>query len=552
MPDHESRRSISKAEVVARLVKLLQSDQQDRRHAAAIVIGDLELTGSGVLAALREAIERPDDPGLRAYAARALGALAPKTLVQDLLPRLEDESMVVRDAAKEVLASGRAATIDDVVRMLESGDEKQRIGAIAVLGAIGTGEARRRLVALLDDATPRVLEALRDALLPMYAQLSGPPLDAAVDELRPWADPRNLDVRAGHILVELLSALDSGGSADLLMGLSRGHGDERVRVAAIQALRNRGTTRRIASRIFQALLDVLEGVASLAEKSVAADTLSTVDVPVELESRVRALVTAEEPPVRRWAIRALGALDSAPAARTLADVARTGDATDREVALTAAMATASGRNALAKALVSFDDAERASQVARLLREQAEDIPRPTLRALEQAAVDAAPDVARVVFKLLADCGIRVSDKKEGGVMERALKLKEAGRFDEALNLLTRLGNGRDTDPEVRFQLGVCQLKLSKQKIGRGRVQDPCVRTFYALGGLKDFPLFQRLGREAALTSKDLYFLGFSLAEGSEAQQAIGGDILMLVAESDSDDKLSRMAKNKLVTMGWLE
>lgn len=552
MADSESRRSFSKTEVVARLVQLLDSDRQDRRHAAAIVIGELELPGSGILAALRGATERAGDPGLRAHATRALGALGPKTLMQDLLPRLEDESPAVREAAREVLASGRSVTIDDVSRMIDSRDEKQRIGAIAVLGAIGTAEARRRLVALLDGAPPRVLEALRDALLPMYGRLSGPPLDAAVDELRPSADPSRLDARTGHVFVELLGALDSGGSADLLLGLVRAHPDERVRVSALQALRNRGTTRRIAARIFQVLLEVLEGSASTTEKSVAADTLSTVDVPVELEARVRALVTAVEPSVRRWAIRALGALDSAPAARTLAEVAKTGDATDREVATAAAMATASGRNALARALVSFEDAERATYVARLLREHPDDIPRSTLRTLEQAAVDAVPEVARVVFKLLADCGVRVSAKKEGGVMERALKLKEAGRFDEAVDMLIRLGNGRDTDPEVRFQLGVCQLKLSKQKISRGRVQDPCVRTFYALGGLKDFPLFDRLGREAALTPKDLYFLGFSLAEGSEAQQAIGGDILMLVAESDGDDKLSRMAKNKLVTMGWLE
>ena len=53
-----------------------------------------------------------------------------------------------------------------------------------------------------------------------------------------------------------------------------------------------------------------------------------------------------------------------------------------------------------------------------------------------------------------------------------------------------------------------------------------------------------------LAEEELYYLGFSLTEGNAREQGLGADILMVIADSDSESKLRRMAKNKLNTMGW--
>ena len=125
-------------------------------------------------------------------------------------------------------------------------------------------------------------------------------------------------------------------------------------------------------------------------------------------------------------------------------------------------------------------------------------------------------------------------------------------WHDAVELYKRLAQGNINDAEARFQQGLCELKLSRRLLSRGgKSNEPCILTFQSLIRARDFPLIERLKSER-LTAEELYFLGFSLAEHSEAAQGLGGDILTLVAESDEDPKLRQMAHNKLVTMGFTE
>ena len=93
--------------------------------------------------------------------------------------------------------------------------------------------------------------------------------------------------------------------------------------------------------------------------------------------------------------------------------------------------------------------------------------------------------------------------------------------------------------------------MSRRKISRGPNKDPCLATFQSLLRTRDFRLVDRLMEDDLVGDEELYYLGFSLAEGGEDSQGLGGDLLLQVAES-SDARLNRMAKNKLMTMGWLE
>ena len=93
--------------------------------------------------------------------------------------------------------------------------------------------------------------------------------------------------------------------------------------------------------------------------------------------------------------------------------------------------------------------------------------------------------------------------------------------------------------------------MSRRKISRGPNRDPCLATFHSLSRARDFRLVDRLTTDELVGDEELYYLGFSLAEGGEDTQGLGGDLLLQVAES-SDERLNRMAKNKLLTMGWLE
>ena len=88
-------------------------------------------------------------------------------------------------------------------------------------------------------------------------------------------------------------------------------------------------------------------------------------------------------------------------------------------------------------------------------------------------------------------------------------------------------------------------------LSAGAKNDPCLSPFHALARQREFPLIDRLRKEK-IPDDELYYLGFALAEGNQAEQALGGDVLMLVADVGTDAKLKKMAENKLKTMGFLE
>lgn len=132
-----------------------------------------------------------------------------------------------------------------------------------------------------------------------------------------------------------------------------------------------------------------------------------------------------------------------------------------------------------------------------------------------------------------------------------MEMKEEGEYADAVALLRRISQGAQSTSEVRFQLGLCELMTSRRKISRGPNRDPCLTTFHNLSRVRDFRLVDRLVEDDLIGDEELYYLGFSLAEAGEDTQGLGGDLLLQAAES-SDERINRMAKNKLMTMGWLD
>lgn len=540
-------------EAIEAIVRLLEHERPERRAAAAIVLGELAVDDAAALDALRKAVKRSDDVELRLRAAEAIGAIGPKTIVKDLRPLLKDPNAAVTSMAKTVLATSPAITTDDIATMLQAKDDRQRIGAIAVLGARGGPKERSTLLSQLVGASNRIGDAVIEALRPMLSSLTGEEARFAVEDVRKLMTPENLrDAAFADRTVTLLAFLEGDESAAALLDLAAHTPDPEVKARAIEGLRTVLSGRKPEQRVFRFLLEQVEAE-GVDPRIVAAavDTLTVFDTPIALEPRVRALIDAEAANVRRWALRALGGLDTAPAAKALAKAVQEGDATDRTIALESALATHNGRAALAKALPNMTDVERARAAAAGLRTFAAELAPSTLHTLEQAVVDAESEIAQVIIDLLKHCGRSVKDAQDG-LLEKAMRLKAKGQWAEAADLFRRICSSKDADPEARYQLGICELKMSKHKITRGSSKDPCVDTFDALTRSHKFPVVDRLSAEKILAPEELYYLGFSLAEGKGGGQDLGGDILTVLAESDEDARLAQMAKNKLQRMGWLE
>jgi HEAT repeat protein len=533
------------------LVALLSHDDAERRSAAALVVGELGLDDDATFAQLKARLH-DDNAVVRLRAAEALGRLESETLALDLQPLLTDGEARVRNVVRRVLAEARHLGPSDLEAMLDAKDEKERLGAVAVLGARADLDSMQILARTLFNAHGRLLDAIKAALLEDLSNLSDDERSAVVETLRAQLTPERLDERppVGVAAAEVLAA-DGEGASRLLVTWCAKVTAEPVRVAAAQAVRQQTGSRRFTARLYEAVLELIEDEGTPeAVMAPLSEALTQCDLPMALEPRVRRLTGAPLRAVRSFALRALGGLDSAPAAKALAEVAKRDDITDRKSAIAAAVQTASGRTALARLLAGTSDVALAEAVSQALRSTEALLP-STIHELEQAALEADDEVSPVILALLKQVGGESAGRVQGSLHEKAIKLKNRGELDDAIHMLERMLQGAD-DPEARFQLGVCQLRLSKKHLTRGSKQEPTAQTFRLLARRRDFPTLERLLAEPEIGPEELFYLGFVLVEGEGDGQNLGGDLLTHLAESDEDATMKRRAHNKLVTMGWIE
>lgn len=536
------------------ILEMLESAAPKKRAAAAVVIGALAPDGDEALEALRRASANKDDAELRRCVVEAIGSIEPASIVRDLIPLVRDPDRRVRRAVKDVLSSSKNVKVEEVAKMMETSDEKQCVAAISVLGAMGGADSRRRLLGKLKGSSTRVASAIVDALRPNLIDGEGEEIAEAIADLDQLLVTEDVvaDPDFGLAGIQLLGHTENAGAAGALGRIAGSAAADDVRLAALETMqrlvRGRGNDNH-----FEALLGVVEepGTSEAVQKA-ALNVMANLDVPRPLEPRVRALVDSEETHRRRWAIQALGGVDGARAADALAGVVAEGAPADRELALASALTTQQGRAALARLLGRVTESDRASQVAKGLRGLSQDLCAETKHALEQSVMEAPPEIGKIILGVLKMGGGSSAGKVQESLLDKAVLMKNKRQFDDAIVMLRSLAGSADADPEIRFQLGICELKTSKRKIVRGQNNDVCLTTLTTLLKHKEFPLLQRVVDEKVLEPEDLYYLGFSCAERSGPENGFGGDLLVALSEAAPDSKHGKMAHNKLVTMGWAE
>jgi len=535
------------------LIALLVDPVATKRLAAAVVIGELAPQEKTVLDALREAAGSDADTRVRKWIADAIGAIAPETIVSDLEPLLSDPSREVRNAVKNVLATSDAVNESDMIEMLTGSDMRAKKSAIAVLGAMSTSSAQTILLEQIKGAKSKIVSSIVDALRPAMTEGDAESCTHIVNEISKLLrkDDHLEDPEFTMVAVQLLAHGASFGALDVLMRVALNSSDLHVRVHALE------TIQRIAKgkypKLFEGLLDIAQNEEIEDEVRMAGlNALENLDIPMTLDARVRELTTAGLASIRRWSIKALGGTDNAPNGDALAEVVRNGVADDRELALAALMRTANGKVAAARLLGTLTEVSRAEEVGRVLRKLGDELTPDVRSTLEKAVMEAATEIGPVIFAILKNAGGETSKGIADDLLGRAILLKNKRKYSDAAAMLNTLCQGSEVDPQVRYHLGVCELKLSKRKIVRGPNHDPCLATMAELLKVRDFGLIDELTKDKMVEEEDLYYLGFSMAERNELEQGLGGDLLIHLMENSSDKGVRDRSKNKLKTMGWIE
>jgi len=217
-------------EELRQTVQQLREGSAEQRARAADVLGR---RGQGhrdaIVPHLRRRIRQDDDWRVRASSGRALGRLAARDAIPDLVRALRDPVVDVRVvAAAAIWRLPDPAAVPALLELLRDQDEAARQWAALALGVIRDRRATRPLMSLLGDSEEDVrMDAIRS-----LGRLRDP---TALRALAAYAADADHGTDERLEAINSLSSLEGPEKVDALVRLIR-HDDARIRTRAVQAL----------------------------------------------------------------------------------------------------------------------------------------------------------------------------------------------------------------------------------------------------------------------------------------------------------------------------
>jgi HEAT repeat protein len=535
------------------IVPLLGSEDPELRWAAAKVLGALKPEGDDVVRALAPLLSA-DDARLRGAALDAVAALGAQPALEEV-SRLLDEPGDVGRRAIDVLAGLGPGVLKHLQRKLEGASETGRRRILTIAARVrgsngldlitraleeGHGESVRalgtRLGRELEGATSREREALRRRL------------ESFLDSADPRARPHSVETA-----LDLLVRLDGTDAQRRLLAFAGSGHPAALRKRALQTLAEIATTRKLDEEVLAGLFTCLDdpdfgSVVSPAMKVLETAKLSAVHAPPLL-----ALLKGSDPALRRFAVTALGQVDTPTSAAALLDVLR-GDNPDLQKR--AAVALSRQRAAVvpvAEALAQAPDAATAWILARILGPHAPRLKPEQVAPLASAGalwLEAGDPRAEAVLHVLRDDHAEAVAEAN---LKRARRIRKDRKGGEIVNLIRPLiRDGAPVPDELRYELAIAEvIRGSKDVLREARLRHPGLQELETLLHVPEFGLFGRLRRDKNLLEPDeLYFVGCHFAERTYADRTFGGDLLRWLAETFPDTSAARAAEAKLTMEGF--
>lgn len=538
------------ADAISRIRAMLSDDRADRRYAAAIVLAELKVKDPATIKALAEAVEG-EDRRLGRYALQALTEAKAVRTIPLVVRRLVDPDPELRHAAEMfLLAVGDAAT-DELQRQLKDGLPELRRAAASVLSKLGGRTGLDVLVDSIDGTDPAQLDQTRAALARAVATLDGRSAQAFATKLQARCSKcvAKGDVEGASTILRVLGELKDVDTSRFLQGFAGADQPPAIRRGALGGLARTLSEGR-AGKAREALVGELLGCLFEDDyENVVRPALAALHGCPMTPAHEKALVKLLDAPqvsARQLAIRKLGELGTAAAAKALVRVLAAGDHASRGAAREATAKLPKVAPLLVDALLEATTADAARAIATALRSRAAELGPADRARLAEGALDAL-----VGGLSRADAMAEIARHASGSILcetavERARKLKKKGDTKAAVALLRTVAALPGFDDAARYELAVMGLTGSSGPVVRvARSTDPVLSPFQAL--LRSgFPVTNKLAKEKALGDEELFFLGFAFAEShDDAERELGCDVLRIVADRSPRSKLGKSAKNKI-------
>ncbi|MHC4817976.1 MAG: HEAT repeat domain-containing protein, partial [Planctomycetota bacterium] len=318
---------------------------------------------------------------------------------------------------------------------------------------------------------------------------------------------------------------------------------------ALAALAPRGLDNDVLTRVLGLLHDPdFPNVVAPAMSVLEAAKLNASHADVLLDC-----MRGDDPALRRFAVTALGQVDTPRSATALLEVLR-GDNPDLQKR--AAVALAKQTSAVAPVVDSLADAgdpQTAWILARILHPHAHRLkPDRVARLATAAAAWLAPGDPRAeaVLTVLRDYHFEAIAEANVKRVKRIRRDRAAGEIVNLIRPLMR--DGFPPAPSVGYELALAELMRGRKDVVREvRLGNAGLQGLERLLHEPEFPLLTRLKRDKGILTPDEYYLiGCHFAERAYADRAFGGELLRWLAQTFPEDTSAQAAEHKLLMEGF--
>jgi len=530
-----------------KICTMLKSSDPELQCAAAKVLGELKPKSPDVINALGNVLSDSRE-SVRLYVLGALRNIGSKSALKYIIPRLSADEPECRAAVGAVQAAGSPA-LAELKKSLGGLSPSGRQAAADIIVAIGT---ERSFDVLLDALTLGDFDLCRhicDLFRNQAASFSHNRRDVVYRKISKFLASRKVQENelATMAGLRLIGYIKHPKSLETLIPYLEEDKTPAIRRHALLAVSALLPVRKPKPEFVAALLKLLSDRAHPDLMETSLRILNGLTIPASLSDEMIKLLYNRHSAVRKLAVRALEHFGTIKATKALLDCLGRADWELTSETMAALRKIKHTPEVILSEVEKTDDKERARKLANVLRGGKFAVSQALLNSLGtklQKAIAQESDKLDIYFALLSSLS---EEHLASTLLERARKLKGAGKLHQAerhLRMLTQLG---PPPAHVKYELGVIRLKLSpKSMAAADRAADPALSLLAGLIRIPKFELASRLKAETSLLEpSDYYYLGhhFHASEGDEKK--FGIEILNFLVKRFKDTPEAGKARREL-------
>ena len=531
----------------SKICAMLKSGDPELQCAAARVLGEMKPKDPTVIRALGSVLSDGLE-SVRLYALGALRNIGSRSALRYVIPRLSADEIERRAAAAAVIAVGNAA-LPDLKKELPNLSPAGRQTAADIIMSIGTEAAFDVLLDALALGDFDLCRHISDLFRDRIGSFSKARQDAVFRRIVRFLDMK--DVKASEVAtmagLRILGYLGHEKSLDMLVPYLGEEQPPAIRRHALLAVSALLPVRKPKPEFVEALLRLLSDRTHPDIMETSLRILNGVTIPASLSDEMIKLLYNRHSAVRKLSVRALESFGTIKATRALLECLNRADWELTPDTMSALRKIKHTPEVILAEVEKTDDKERARRLANVLRGGKFEVPAPVLNNLSRKllkAVEEDGDKLDIYFALMSSLS---EEHLVSTLVSRAQDLKKAGRYQDAehhLRMLTQLG---PPPPEVKYQLGIVRLKLSKKSLAPvERASDPALALLASLIRVPDFDLEKKLETEHdVLAPEDYFYVGYHFFGSEGEEKEFGKKVLKFLITLAPKSEQAKKAKERM-------